>query len=616
MTAPRSELSRGCPWQLRDLLAKLFVLCSLFFNLAEPVLGEEEHSESLTTALSMLEDRELHTQSALRFSKVYSFVAGVDARELKDILSAVTGKSGLKNSDRVRSELQIAILQRLTNHDPIEALEYVEKRNDYESDLYLREIFESWANIDPSAALSHARKLDTWSRDIAMLGLLDARIEVELSDVFDVGLELDLNEEDIATVLSDWLNAQSVQDPKDMWKRLNKLSGNDNFSSIRSLRASLAIQWYQAEGISALEEIRALSAGRGSYGISFSLRRLLEHIALEDPGFALNYVLKLPSIDAGLAEELIRIWAEMHPKGALEATYTVRDDGRRLRHLLQGEVALVWAEKEPRYILQNLDVLPEPVRYGAARIGVGEIAKGSLQEAGEYALQIEDLKLRTIAVSWLLSIWSNHEPSTLLDWLLSDPVNKPIVAELRRGLVYCSLYTDPKGAFQIALGVPCTQWDRGSSDLLGDLPADLQYSLPPSDELVAEVMEKIGKSDSQLALDLLSVIRDEDTKFVAALHLGDALVFQGDITDALELGQQLPELVSDRYYFRLFADWSREDPISLLESIGGFPSPKHKSSAAAFLLRADRRQSTLEEAQVNSLQQYLSNADRNWVDWH
>ena len=595
---------------------KLFLLCTLLFTLTTPVLGVEKHSEGLATALSMLEDRELHTQSALRFSKVYSFVAGVDARELKDILSAVTDKSGLRISDRVRSQLQIAILQRLSNHDPTEALEFVEKRNDYDSDLYLREIFETWATIDLSTALSHARILDTWSRDHAMLGLLDAGVEVELSDVFDLGLELDLDEESIATVLADWLNAQSVQDPKDMWKRLNKLAGNDGFSSIKSLRASLAIQWYQAEGVSALEEIRTLSAERGSYGISFSLRRLLEHIALEDPGFALNYVLKLPSIDAGLAEDLMRIWAEMDPKGALEATYTVRDDGRRLRHLLQGEVALQWAEKEPRYILQNLDVLPEPVRYGAARIGVGEIAKGSLQEAGEYALQIEDLKLRTIAVSWLLSIWSNHEPSTLLDWLLSDPVNKPIVAELRRSLVYCSLYTDPKGAFQIALGVPSTQWDRGSSDLLGDLPADLQYSLPPSDELVAEVMEKIGKSDSQLALDLFSVIRDEHTKFVAALHLGSALVFQGDISDALELAQQLPESDRDRYYSGLFAEWRREDPTSLLESVREFPSAKHKSFAAAFLLRENRKQRTLDEAQVNSLRKYLSDADRNWIDWH
>lgn len=614
MTAPRSELNRGCPWQLRDLLAKLLLLCSLLFTLATPVLGVEKHSESLATALSMLKDRELHTQSALRFSKLYSYVAGIDARELKDILSAVTDKSGLRISDRVRSELQIAILQRLTNYDPIGALEFVEERDDYDSDLYLREIFETWATIDLGAALSHARRLDTWLRDLAMLGLLDARVEVELSDVFDLGLELDLDEEDIATVLSDWLNAQSVQDPKDMWKRLNKLAGNVSFSSIKSLRSSLAIQWYQAKGISALEEIRALSAGRGSYGISFSLRRLLEHIALEDPSFALNYVLKLPDQDDVFTEDLMRIWAGMDPEGALAGTYTVRNDG--LRRRLQGEVALVWAEKEPRYILQNLDVIPEPVRYAAARIGAAEIAKVSLQEAGEYALQIEDLKLRTKAVSWLLSIWSNHEPSTLLEWLLSDLGNKPIVAELRRRLVFCSLYIDPKGAFQLALGLPSTQWDRGSSDLLMDLPTDLQYSLPPSDELVAEVMEKIGKSDSQLALDLFSVIRDEDTKFVAALNLGDALVFQGEISDALKLAQQLPESDRDRYYSGLFADWSREDPISLLESVGEFPSAKQKSSVAAFLLREDRRQSTLDEAQVNSLRQYLSDADRTWLDWH
>ncbi len=595
---------------LREFPTKLLLACSLILILVTPVLGVEKQSESRASATSMLKDRDLHKQSTLRFSKVYSYVAGLDTGELLGVLSSVAGKSGSGISQRVRKELQVALLQKLTNHDPVEALEFVKSTNDSNSDMYLQSVFEAWATFDLESAIDHARKLDRKSKIPAMLGLLDAQIEGDLSGVFDIGRELDLNDVSVANVLVDWLNAESVQDPKDMWIRLYTIAENYRITGIGRQLESVAFQWYQAEGISVLDEIRALS----KRDASSSLRRILLHIALENPGFALNYVLDMRSRNYSLEEELIRTWAEADLQSALEATYTVRDGG--IRRDLQQEIASVWAEKEPRYLLQNLDALPEPVRYVAARAGVAEIAKISLQEAGEYALQIEDLKLRRMAVSWLMPIWTTHEPSTLLDWVLNDPVNQPIVEELRNQLVSRSLDSDPKGAFQIALGLPSSQWEGTSEYLLEDLPPDLQYSLPPSDVLVAEVMESIGKSDSQLALDLLSVVREEDTKFVAALHLGEALVFQGKVSDALQLAHQLPETHRDRYYSRLASNWSHEDPVSLIESIDEFPSAKHKSSVAARLLRADRRRNAFNDAQVDSLRQHLSESDQYWVDWH
>lgn len=595
---------------LREFPTKLLLACSLILTLVIPVLGVEKQSEGRATAMNMLEDRDLHRQSTLRFSKVYSFVAGLDTKELLVILRSVAGKSGTGISQRVRNELEVALLQKLTNHDPVGALEFVKSTNDSDSDMYLQSIFETWATFDLASAIDHARKLDRSSKISAMLGLLDAQIEGDLSGVLDIGRELDLNDVSVANVLVDWLNAESVQDPKDMWIRLYTIAENYRITGIGRQLESLAFQWYQAEGISVLDEIRALSKREASS----SLRRVLLHIALENPGFALNYVLDMRSRHYSLEEELIRTWAEADLQSALEATYTVRDDG--IRRDLQQEIASVWAEKEPRYLLQNLDALPEPVRYVAARAGVAEIAKISLQEAGEYALQIEDLKLRRMAVSWLMPIWSTHEPSTLLDWVLNDPVNQPIVEELRNQLVSRSLDSDPIGAFQIALGLPSSQWEGVSEYLLEDLPSDLQYSLPPSDELVAEVMESIGKSDSQLALALLSVVNEGDTKFVAALHLGEALVFRGNVSDALQLVHQLPETHRDRYYSRLASNWSHEDPVSLIESIDEFPSAKHKSSVAAHLLRADRRRNALSKAQVDSLRQHLSESDKYWVDWH
>ena len=321
---------------LREFPTKLLLACSLILILVTPVLGVEKQSESRASATSMLKDRDLHKQSTLRFSKVYSYVAGLDTGELLGVINSVAGKSGTGISRRVRNELQVALLQKLTNHDPVEALEFVKSTNDSDSDMYLQSIFETWATFDLDSAIDHARKLDRRSKIPAMLGLLDAQIEGDLSGVLDIGRELDLNDVSVATVLVDWLNAESVQDPRDMWIRLNKIGENYRISGIGLRKASLAIQWYQAEGISVLEEIRALSKN----DVSSSLRRVLKHIALEHPRVALDYVLKLPQgYYYDLERDLIRTWAEVDLQSALEATYTVRDDG--IRRDLQQEIASV-----------------------------------------------------------------------------------------------------------------------------------------------------------------------------------------------------------------------------------------------------------------------------------
>ena len=602
-----TELSREIAWA--SSLLWILLLIS-----AAPVSAEARNSESLTAATQMLEDSSLHEKSALRLSRVYSFVAELEKSELSGVLKVVAESSNSWISERVRSELQVAILQRLATHDPYEALRLVEAWNDTESALFIRPIFETWAILDPDSAIGHARNLDEQTRNSAMLGLLDAQDETNLPKALEIGHELDVSEKGSVSTFVDWLNAECAQDPEDTWTRLTKLAWKYRIPGVGQLLASLAVQWYEEEGSDVLDEIRALSNNDNSYQVNSSLSRVLKHIALTEPKTAFNYARYLPNRSSALLDDLMRTWAEFDLQGALEASYAIGDDV--VRRDSQQKVAAVWAEKEPRYILRNLDVVPEPVRYVAARVGVGEVARNSLQEAGKYALQIEDLALRKIAVSWLMPIWSTHEPSTLLNWLLSDSANEHIVSEVREQLVYNTLDSDPRRAFQLAQGQPRAEWNRGTLDLAAQILRNGQHSLPPPVGLESHALKRIAESDPQLALELLPNVREGDTKFEATLHLGKAFVYEGDVSEALNLAQQLPESNRDRYYSRLIRHWGREDPISLLESIEEFASTKHQSSAAAFLLREDRKHRTLDEAQVNSLRKYLSDADRNWIDWH
>ncbi len=594
--------------QFREISVKLLLACSLVLISTIPILGSDEKTESLKSAREMLKDPSLHNQSLYRFSRVYSFIADVPLTELKDLLGEISGASGDRFSERVRTEFQVAILQRLTTHDPIEALQFAVAREESEEELFIRTIFEAWAIDDLDSAIAGASDLYETERTLALLGLLDAQNEGDVRLALDLGRNLNLSEENALAVCVEWFNADSAQDPKSTWLDLAELSKSRG----SMLLERLAVQWYLVEGVSAISEIRDL-AGE-DYSLQKSFGAVLKHIASENPRFALNYLLKLPSREYVLEDALMRIWAEMDPQGALEATHAIGDDS--IREDLQGEVASVWAKKEPRYVLKNLDVIPEPVRFVAARVGVEEIAKNSLQEAGEYATKIEDLDLRATVASWLIPIWSRIEPSTMLNWLLDDPANEPIVGEIRKQLIYSILDYNPRRAFQLAKGEPSDEWDRGTNESLVEMLPSMQHLLSPPVGQEAHIMKEIAGSDTQLALELLPQVREGRTKFEAALHVGNALVYQGIVADAFDLAEQLPESDRERYYVLLVDNWSHEDPVSLIESMEELPSVELQSSAAAQLLRSDRQQQALDDAQLRSLRQYLSQADRVLLDWY
>lgn len=598
--------------EFREVYVKLLLACSLILASTIPILGTDEKTESLKSAWEMLKDPSLHIQSLYRISRVYSFVADVPESELKHLLSEISAATEVGVSERVRKELQVAILQRLTTHDPIEALKFAVAREDSENELFIRTVLEAWAINDLESAIAGASDLSEQARTLAMFGLLDAQDEADVRLALDLGRDLNLSEENALAVCVEWFNADSAPDPKNTWLDFAELSKSYRTMEILELLERLAIQRYLLIGVSAISEVRDL-AGK-DYSLQKSFGAVLKYIAMEDPKFALDYLLKLPSRDYVLEDALMRIWAETDLQGALEATYAIVDDS--LRKDLQGEVASVWAKKEPRFVLQNLDLIPEPVRFVAARVGVQEIAESSLQEAGEYAMSIDDQALRTDAVSWLIPIWSRFEPSTMLDWLLDDPANEPIVEENRQQLIYNILDYNPRRAFQLAKGQSSDDWDRGTHELLAQMRPETRHRLPPPVGQEAHIMKEIAESDTQLALELFPDVREGTTKFEAALHVGSALVYLGSVQDAFDLAEQLPEPDRDRYYARLVNEWTREDPISLMESIEELPTLGLQSFAAARLLRLDRQQNTLDEFQVTSLRKYLSETDRIRVDWH
>ncbi|MXZ45321.1 MAG: hypothetical protein F4Z01_10195 [Gammaproteobacteria bacterium] len=320
-----------------------------------------------------------------------------------------------------------------------------------------------------------------------------------------------------------------------------------------------------------------------------------------------DYLLERPD-DQYILSHVLRIWFEQDRSAAIKAVEEIESND--LRYDLQYTIASIWAHREPRYILQNLDVIPEEVRYVAIREGVAIIAESSLQEAGDCAMQIEDSSSRTIAIQALLPIWSKKDPNSLLDWILKDSSNTRLIDELREQLVYHTLDSDPVRAFQLAREHPIVDWEPGwggqirKSQLM--IPSDT-----PGVGLEAQILRDIAESDLDLAKELLADVRDGITKRVAMLQVGRALRYQGDIQEAIDLAQELTDTEQDWYFSLIIFDWIKGDPSGLVDEISTFPTTETRSTVAQLLLRWNRRYDQLTDRQIDTLQKHLTEDDRD-----
>ncbi len=562
-------------------------------------------------------DKTLHENSVERFVAVYSYVADLPSKAVESKLQELTKNTRQRMSSRVKDELQIALLQRLTSENPSNALELALASEEEDREKFVQTVFDSWATEDLEAAVEHAKSLDWSDRRQALDSIVRANLELPLQKLRDIATKLSLEKKYAIEVYRAHVKVELIEEPRKVWYQIAKFITEDHTEYDRGdLLERLAIHWFDKDGFAIIEEIqnlngRDISPYAGKYD---SILAIVDSAARRSPRKAFEYVTNLPEREYSLEELVIRRWAETDVHAAIEAVASIgpadtREDWQR-------EIANVWADKEPRYILQNLNVLPERARYVAARAGVAKIAESSLHEAGDLALQIKDSSLRTIAVRWLLPIWSEREPHSLLDWILKDSFNTRLIDEIREQLVYHTLDSDPVRAFQLARQHPIVDWTPG----LGGGFRRSQLMVPPDTPAVgleAQIFHDISQSDLDLALDLLVDVREGITKRVAMLQAGRAFRYRGDIQEAIDLAQELTETEQDWYFSLIIFDWIDGDPSGLVDEISIFPTVDLRSTVAQRLLRWNRRYDKLTDKQIETLQKHLKedDVDQLYFQW-
>lgn len=582
------------------------------------LIGESnEHIVINEESVASIEDPSLHKDAFQRRLAIYTHVAGLSVPELTSELEEIsTGTQ--KYSHHVRDELQAALVERLVIIKPETAVRFAVAQKVPEPDWItqrygspypltedeppdmpvLRSVFSDWALSDLKSAIRGAKSLGTDAKSNALEGILASQAGQSLTTHRQIARELGDEERGVDFYVQAFSIGQ-IEDPEAAWDEVTALLEPDNYRRSQPL-LNIASEWFKQDGFNVLEEINQSAVDTNiKTGV---IQQLLWQAAEDNPEQAFQFALKMPS-EGGYNLSLTRVvmtWSESDPQAALQAVNNIEQSG--LREQLQYIPARSWTRKEPRYVLENLDLFPTSHQDNVRRDAIRSIARDSPKEAAELVLEMtEDMMVGSIAND-IIRAWVEQDVEAAVNWVYNGPGSEESQSSWVSALAVSLVNSDPRRAFDLAIK---QELPEGSSFI------GMGSYQPPG--LEAEVIRQIARQDLDLAVELLPRVRDGITKTAAYSSVGDRYIDEGQASKALELGLKLTNEDQLKYFEGIANLWARIDPAGLVESIEQFPSEKIRSSIASVLSNRWIRENFTEE-QFDTLKQYLSDADRKALE--
>ncbi|MXW07378.1 MAG: hypothetical protein F4Z87_04515, partial [Gammaproteobacteria bacterium] len=416
-----------------------------------------------------------------------------------------------KLSSETRDDLQSVLLERLSISNPKDASKFVLDRIQDGSGTgsMLVLLFRDWTSTNLAAAVEEAKKLPRSMRKFALEGILQAEKNRPLNEQRRHAASLNLEAFFVESYLAS-LKLEQVDDPGLVWETVMDIAKQG--SSLVTQLGELGKHWYSKSGVEALDQMRASMKNAAVAENVFTI--VLSYIATTEPDFAFDYVVKNLSRTrhSSVATEVIRVWATQNPVAAFEAVSNLDPNG--VREQLRFTVIYYWAIQDPDYVLENLSDFPPQLRRHGAVTAIGTLTSDSPEHAVSRLLEIEDAYTKLEAAHALVSIWSRKDLDAAHRWVLEEPAISNISEYLYEPLVNRLVATDPAKALELARKHPLSQGQVGFE---------------------AEVLQAIAFQDMQVALDLLSNVRDGQRNFAHGA-VGSVHIRNGDYQKAIDLG--------------------------------------------------------------------------------
>lgn len=452
-------------------------------------------------------------------------------------------------------------------------------------------IAREWAIIDlESAAKFVEQLLNEEVKMNAANGVLDAQQSLlSLDELESLAIRLG-NGQYIADLIRQKQYIEEAKHPEKAWTALVQDPSQlvqENF--LRLL--NIAEAWVKQSG---MKVIPIITESIKNQGLRQSLQyRILHTAALQDVEAAFEYAIHLPDIGyLNPISSVLSVWAEIDPLAAWERIKTI--ESAKVRKNLVEDLMNYWSTNDHQLLLESLDRFPRDVQDEARANLIDVVVDSSTADALAMYHEIKNKKSKAFAARLLVLKWATRDMESAFKWVLTEPSTDHERDYLIKLILPKMTQSDYQNAFQVARNQPV---GVDGNEEIG---------------LEATVIEGLVYSYLDEALQLLSQVRDGETKYAAFRTVGRALVRNDRLEEAIEKGNELTGEHQIRYYTSIgFVLNVREDPESAFVRLDKLPSEKAQSRIAVTWISNSHNSKIFSASQIERLIQYLTDDDRD-----
>jgi len=428
----------------------------------------------------------------------------------------------------------------------------------------------------------------------AARGIIDSQRMLSEEELIALGESLNVSEYVDGIFLEVQL-LEDTQNPESAWQEISADPEQLNLTNSRRLM-NIVQAWVKQSGITVMDNV--LETVPGDDTKMTLMASALEIAAKTDPEGAFDYALDNSTGGFGYSYGLslvVEEWSKTDPYAALERVAAVESGMQRYQML--STVFYKMARDDLQGFIEDIHRFPENLRDSARGRAIESLMEDDERESAlAIFAELESSEVKSQAAYNIVEDWVDSDPKAALDWVMNEPATESVRPMLSSMVLGSMADSNPDEAFAIALNQP----------LEGDDAVGLE----------ASVLYYIGMDDVDAALKLLPKVRDGKTKYQAYLGVGGNLAREGRISEAINLGSDLPADQHDSYYTAVGTNainmgmfGGSDSETSIIDTIDLLPSENARSKTASSAILMNSFSKKYSDEEIETLKGYLTEED-------
>lgn len=487
------------------------------------------------------------------------------------------------------------IFDRLIDEDIELAVQYYQELDEQFKILVTYSVFHNLAleNLQDAVDFVRQQSEPDWSIE-ATQAIIDAQKNLSDEKLIDLGNTLN-NRSHIEQVLRVKLFEQDKADPASAWSivKENVITAETSDEEFERL-VNIALAWVTQSGLSVMDPIlKEIEDDRSKQAL---LRRVLAFHSQKNPRMAFVFALEQDQKYWEFVNLVLLNWLEQDPEAAWAGVLDI--ESTAVRFQIQENLIWHWASLAPTSLFIAIEQFPEELHKHVIQAAFYSLTEHSIENAIDILSGISDEFWLKLATKTVIQRWMVHDPGAAIDWLQTEPMIDSIRYELALDVISQYSYANPRQAFELARSVPIEKNQTG---------------------LEAHVIRYVVNEHPQLARELLLQVRSGNTKVIAYQTVGIQLGYNGQVDEAIALGNELPSNNHDEYHTLLgitLLSRNSDNESDFFDVLDRLPSETARSKTALnFILTKvrfypDKISKLFAEDRILKLQEYLSLEDK------